>query len=189
MNPLIILIRGIPGSGKSYIAHELANKLGQGVILLDPDAIDLNSDDYARHIEQMKKDNVDPKLHAYRFLRGQAYQGIKEGKTIVWNQPFTNPEIFRKMTDNLYAQASQYRAPLRILVVEVEIDAELAKKRITSRKENGGHGPSEDTFNRFVRDYRTLANDGYETITVHGDNDVQASIQSIAEAIDNPVSH
>lgn len=183
MNPLIILIRGIPGSGKSYIAHELAHKLGSDVILLDPDTIDYDSQQYAQHVEQLTADGVDPKLHAYRFLRGMAYQGIKDGKVIIWNQPFTNLEIFHKMTHNLYAQAALHKTNLRMLVVEVEVDPVVAKQRIADRKQQGGHGPSGDTFNRFVGDYHSFSNDGYETITVHGEDDLQENVQSIMHAI------
>ena len=60
--------------------------------MLDPDATDYDSDEYKEHVKRQLADKVDPKLHPYRFLREQAYQGIKSKSIIIWNQPFTKSE-------------------------------------------------------------------------------------------------
>jgi predicted ABC-type ATPase len=179
----MILIRGLPGSGKSYIAAALQESLSGPVILLDPDTIDFSSSDYIHHSKTLKEEGVDESLHAYRYLRSQAYKGIAEGGTILWNQPFTNLEIFKKMTTNFYTQAAENGIDLRLLVVEVEVDPELAKKRVEDRKQAGGHGPSHKTFDRFVRDYHSFATDGYATVTVQGSSDVEESVAQILTAL------
>lgn len=181
--PILILVRGLPGSGKSHVADALGRQLGENVVLLDPDATDYESDEYLKHCENLKTEGVDPKLFAYRFLRAQAYQGIVDHKTIIWNQPFTNIDIFNKMVGRLKDQAAAYNAKLPILVVEVELDHKLAKDRVEKRKQAGGHGPSEDTLERFIADYRSFADDGYTTVTVQGSDEVQESVATIKNAL------
>lgn len=183
-HPIIILVRGLPGSGKTHIAFALREALGEhDVVMLDPDATDYESKEYAEHVAAQTAEGVDPKLHAYRFLRGQAYQGIAEHKIIMWNQPFTNLEIFNKMVANFKIQAEEHNVQLPILVVEVEINPEVAKQRVEARKAAGGHGPSDNTFTRFVNDYETFAPHGYTTVSVNGEDDVNSSVQAIIVAL------
>ncbi len=177
--PVLILVRGLPGSGKTYIASMLQSNIGQNVVMLDPDATDYDSDEYKEHVKRQLADKVDPKLHPYRFLREQAYQGIRSKSIIIWNQPFTNIEIFNKMTKGLSEYAKKHNTELKILVVEVETDPEVAINRIKERKQQGGHGPSEDTFKRFISDYQSVADQGYDVIRVSGQGDIGKSIERI----------
>lgn len=181
-NVLLIFIRGLPGSGKTYIADRLRSEIDDyDLVALDPDSIDYDSKEYAEHTAGLTKEGVDIALHPYRFLRGQAYEGIVAGKTIMWNQPFTNLEIFNKMVARLQNHAREHGVSLKILVVEVEIDPAVAKERIEHRRQIGGHGPSENTFARFVREYHSFA-DNYDTISVRG-NDVDGAVASIMSKV------
>ena len=185
-HPIMILIRGLPGSGKSYIAVELQKTIGiNRVVMLDPDTIDFESQAYIAHTRALTQEGVDDSLHAYRFLRGQAYKGIADHKIIIWNQPFTNLEIFNKMVANFNIQAVENHTHLKILVIEVESDQSLAKERVTQRKQAGGHGPSDETFNRFKNDYQTFATEGYNTVLVHGNSDVNTSVDAVMNALKN----
>lgn len=181
--PILIIIRGIPGSGKSFLTKKLVGSMQESVVMLDPDATDYDSAEYAEHVKQQEADGVDPKLHAYRFLRAQAHRGIENHDIIVWNQPFTNLEIFHKMMNNLRTHASEHNTSISLLVVEVEVDPEVAKNRVDTRKKAGGHGPSDDTFSRFVGDYKTYANEGFNTVVVNGEDPVDVSVDKITNAI------
>lgn len=182
--PTLILVRGLPGSGKSYLAIELQKLIGkEKVVMLDPDATDYDSTEYAEHVKAQTADGVDPKLHAYRFLRAKAHRGIASHKVIIWNQPFTNLEIFNKMVANLRAHAAEHDTYLPVLVVEVEIDHGIAKDRVAKRKQAGGHGPSDNTFTRFTNDYISFANHGYNTVTVDGKGDIATSVSLVMKAL------
>ena len=183
-HPLLLFVRGLPGSGKSYLTEQLAKAFDPAkLVVLDPDATDYDSPAYADHVKDQTEQGVDPKLHAYRYLRAQAYTGIAEYKVIIWNQPFTNLEIFNKMVANLKREADENHTELPILVVEVEVDPATAKSRVAARKQTGGHGPSDNTFSQRQADYFSFADRGYQTITVHGEDDVQTSVATILEAI------
>jgi predicted kinase len=182
--PAAIIIRGMPGSGKSYLAAALKRAIGDDlVVTLDPDATDYESQEYKAHVKAQIAEGVDPKLHAYRFLRAKAYKAIEERKIIIWNQAFTNLEIFNKMVGRLRYHASLHKVELPILVVEIDIHPATAKERIAARKRAGGHGVSDDTFARFTVDYRSFASEGFDTVTVHGEADVSDSVATVIEAI------
>lgn len=181
----MILVRGLPGSGKSYITAKLKDTLtNESVTVLDPDTVDTHSEQYQLHVQEQIAHGVDENLHLYRYLRGQAYEGIAAGSIIIWNQPFTNLDIFNKMVANFQIQADEHHVKLSVLVVEVDIDIETAKKRVQDRKQAGGHGPSQATFDRFVSDYKTFAHDGYQVIPVHG-NDAEAAVLAVMHALQN----
>jgi len=183
-HPIILLIRGLPGSGKSYLAKELEKTLGKDVtVMLDPDAINYDSQEYKDHVVSQTAEGVDPALHAYRFSRNKAYRGIADHKVVIWNQPFTNLEIFNKMVDRFKEQAEEQHVSLPILVVEVNVSAELAKQRVEQRKKQGGHGPSDNTFGRFVNDYKTFADEGYNVVAVQGDSDTAASVAIVMDRL------
>lgn len=187
-HPLLIIIRGLPGSGKTYIAERLQKALQErhgndSIVMLDPDATDYQSQAYLDHVQQQVKDNVDPVLHPYRFLRAQAYDGITSNKIIIWNQPFTSLDSFKKVTARLQEYAKEHKAEMPLLVVEVAIDPATAKERVNTRKKKGGHGPSDKTFERFVEDYASFAPEGYNTLTVRGDQDVNKAVGTIAATV------
>lgn len=181
---VMILMRGLPGSGKSYIASALAEAVDkESIVMLDPDATNYESEEYKKHTKQLTEEGVDASLHAYRFLRGKAYQGIVDHKVILWNQPFTNLEIFKKMIERMQDHALEHKSKLLILIVEVEADPKVAKERIAKRKTEGGHGPSDATFTRFVNDYFTFSHLGYSTVTVNGSDKVSTSVSTVMKAL------
>lgn len=182
--PILIFVRGLPGSGKTYLARALQKRIGQqNVVMLDPDATDYTSKEYIEHTRALSKEGVDQKLHAYRFLRAQAYDALASHGIVIWNQPFTNLEIFNKMVTNICIKAAEYNTEPLIVVVEVILDAKIAKRRVEKRKRLGGHGPSGATFARFVGDYHSFGQHGYDVVTVRGDADVEASISAIIETV------
>lgn len=180
---VLVFVRGIYGSGKSYLTRALERALRDDVVVLDPDAIDYESQTYKKHVEQQIEEGVEAALHAYRFLRARAYDGISNHKIIIWNQPFSNLEIFQKMIGRMQDHAAEQHVSLAILIVEVELDPALARERVTGRKQRGGHGPSDETFTRLVNDYASFSHLGFKTVSVDGGGDVNASVSSVLSAI------
>lgn len=181
--PILILVRGLPGSGKSYISRILAEKLGQKVCVLDPDATDYSSEEYKKMSDSLSAEGVDEKFYPYRFLRGQAYSGIEEDKVIIWNQAFTNLEMVQKTILNLQTFASEHSKQLQVVIVELEIDPEVAKRRVANRASGGGHDVDAETFNRFIADYKSFEGEGFKLVKVNGEDDASKLTDKVIEAL------
>ena len=185
-HPTLLLIRGLPGSGKSYLAKALRDTLGaDNVVLLDPDSTDYESQAYKDMSAALTAEGVEEKFHPYRFVRAQAYQGITDHKIVIWNQAFTNLDGFNKTVVNLQTYAADHGTTLPLLVVEVEVDHDTAKARVAERAAQGGHDVTEENFARFIGDYRSFADEGFTTVSVRGDDDVQTSAQAVLTALQN----
>lgn len=182
----MVIIRGLPGSGKTYLAAELQRVIDEeDLVVLDPDAVDQSSPDYADFSDTLTAEGIDLKFHLYRYSRAKAHEAIIERKLIVWNQPFMDFTGLQKTTNNLEAYAEENGTTLPVLIVEVEVDVPTAKARIDERKARGGHGPSDETFRaRFLDIYESFADKGYPTITVSGTDNVERSAAMIIDALD-----
>jgi len=181
----LIFIRGLPGSGKSFLAAELVRRLGaKRAVLLDPDAVDMTSAAYKDHVQQQISEGVEPKLHLYRFLRARAFNAIAAGRIVIWNQPFRDAEVFNNVVRRFKDFAKENSVELQLLIIEVEIDAELARQRVQQRKESGGHGPSGDMFDRFVREHTSFEGKGYKIVRVQGNDPVEVSANKVLSSIE-----
>ncbi|HEX3569058.1 MAG TPA: AAA family ATPase [Candidatus Saccharimonadales bacterium] len=182
-HPILILVRGLPGSGKSYLTDALRRELGERAEVLDPDAVDQNSGAYHAFVEEQTREGVDPKLHLYRWSRAKAYTAIEAHKIVIWNQAFTNLDIFRKMIDRLETHAAEHGTTLPVVVVEVEADSETAQRRIAERVHHGGHDVPKDTFARFITHYKSYANEGFHVVSVSGSAPVHESVAAVLDAL------
>jgi tRNA uridine 5-carbamoylmethylation protein Kti12 len=183
-HPILVLIRGVPGSGKSYLTVALREALGaDNMVVLDPDATDYTSKAYTDLSTSLTAEGVDAKFHPYRFLRAKAYDGITSNKIIVWNQPFTNLDGFNKTVINLQNYAKERNIQLPLLVVEVNVSTDVAKARVVTRRQEGGHGPSAELFERYINDYVSVSDQGYNTVAVNGEDDVAVSVAAVVKAL------
>jgi predicted ABC-type ATPase len=179
-----MLIRGLPGSGKSYLAVALQAALGEtNVLILDPDKIDLTSQDYLAFSETKTKEGVDEKFHPYRWSREQAYRAIEANKIIMWNQAFTNLDGLNKTVVNLQAYAEDQGTKLPLLIVEVEVAHDTAKARVAERAANGGHDVTEENFTRFINEYRSFSDEGFTIVSVNGEDDIKKSVKKVLDAL------
>lgn len=184
MQSTLILIRGIPGSGKSFIANALAESLGeQSVVLLDPDKIDMNGAAFQEYSSQLTADGVEKKFHPFRFLRQTGYDGMLAGKTVIWNQAFNDFAGFEVTVKRMLEFAQTNDITLKVLVVEVEVEGSIARSRIAARAAAGGHNVPEDKFDAFMSGYESFAGRGYDTVTVDGSDDVSRSVAIITQKL------
>ncbi|HEU4914284.1 MAG TPA: ATP-binding protein [Candidatus Saccharimonadales bacterium] len=184
VQPSLILIRGLPGSGKSSLASALADRLGrENVAILDPDHIDQDSAEYKSLCDQLTDEGVDPKFFPNRFLKAKGYQAIAANKVIIWNQAFTDFGGFSRSVASLQDYAAEHGTDLPALLVEVEIDPATAKERVRARSGRGGHSVPEDTFARFIADYQSFADKGHTAVIVNGNDSADASAATVLSAL------
>lgn len=177
---ILIMMRGLPGSGKSTIAQALQQNLGQDTtVVLDPDTIDFDSHDYQSLSASLIEEAVDIKLHPYRYLRARAYRSISAKKIVIWNQAFTNADLLDRTIKNLIAYAEERGQELPVLVVEVSIDPVVAKSRIAERVASGGHDVDNESLDRFVKGFENFTEHNYKMVTLNGTDSVDLNVEKI----------
>jgi predicted ABC-type ATPase len=182
--PTLIIIRGIPGSGKSFLTAALQDSLGkEKVVVLDPDAIDYSSSEYRQFSQQLSSEGVDTKFHPFRYSRSRAFDAIVKRKIIIWNQGFIDFGGFKKTVDSLQTYANEHDTTLPTLVVEVEVHHETAKSRIADRVAAGGHHVPDEALADYAQRYQSFADKGYVTVTVDGHDDIDMSVATVQQAL------
>jgi len=127
---MVILVIGLPGSGKSYFASKLAGKIAAGYI---------NSDRVRKNIPGRKTYSVKEKLAVYGEMLGQMKKTIKQNKNVVLDGTFYKKEvreIFRKEIEGkesldlieIRADESLIRERLKKYRPDSEADFEVYKK-------------------------------------------------------------
>lgn len=158
-SPLFIIIRGIPGSGKTDLAEYVQTKWDtSNLVVLDPDYVNQTDPDFLSYrSDQLATDEIykkesfenDPqlidKLVVSRYLLNQAKEAISTGKSVIWNQPWSIKYNILWTINEIQLSASE-QARVHPIIVELVIRESVARKRVESRKTRGGHGPSERTF-------------------------------------------
>lgn len=169
--PTLVIIRGIPGCGKTYLAQALrANLISDEVETLDPDLIDFSGNEYKSFVEQLsiEEPKLESKIYPYRYLLKKAKQALDQGKIVLWDQPFSNLQALEKTIKKLTGYVEEKGNNLKVLIVEIETPLSIAKERIRQRKIGGGHGPDEKTFENFVSTFKRADSLGYDTVSVDG---------------------
>lgn len=185
-DPILIIVRGIPGGGKSYITKSLVDILGiHNTLVLDPDQIDQKSAEYIEFSKELDNEGVDKKFHLYRFSRQQAYDAAVQKKITVWNQAFMDFNGLSLTIKRIEDVALEHHLTLKTLIVEVEIDPEVAKTRIADRKARGGHDVPDDALAHFVDRYESFEGKGYPIVTINGIDDVEKSVSAIVSSLND----
>jgi len=183
--PILVMIRGMPGSGKSYLASALQDLIGkEKVVLLDPDQIDKASKAYVDLSEALTAEGIEMKFHPNRFLKAKGFKAILAHQIIIWNQAFTDLGGFNRTIEPLQTFASEHSLKLPTLVVEVEVDHSVAKARIAKREAAGGHGVPEDAFARFASTYASFFDQGFNTVILDGQDDILISATTVKHALE-----
>jgi thymidylate kinase len=183
-NPILILIRGLPGSGKSYLASALQQTIGaDNVAILDPDKIDKTSKAYTDLCATLAAEGIEEKFFPNRFLKAEGYKAIDANQVIIWNQAFTDLHGFSRSMGALQEYATAHGKRLPELVVEVEVNPDVARSRVTDREKQGGHGVPDEAFTRFINTYQSFADKGFRTISVNGEDDIASSAATVLAAL------
>ena len=178
--PSLIIIRGIPGSGKTSIAIGLAEALGNNKVQpIDPDEIDVTSDAYRAFSHSLSAQGIDEKFHTYRYLNTKARQAVDAHQVIIWNQAFIDFKGLSITIERLREYAHGQGNELPVLVVDVVIDPVVARQRISTRATQDGRVIDEEVMERFIQNYVPLDGKLYPSIIVHGTDPIQQSVTSI----------
>jgi len=188
LEPRLIVIRGLPGSGKSTVASELQARMSNKTVLVDPDALDKDSEEYKQFSENLVKSqpSVSEKVHPFRYLLHSAETALKNGNTVIWNQPFTDLDNLEYTIAHLEKQhqGEEQNKPLPVLVVNMEVDPEIAWDRVDKRQSSGGHGMTREKFDSYQTKLQTLNGQfQHQALHVRAEQPVEATVEQVMNHI------
>ena len=128
---MIIVVLGLPGTGKSYFAEKLSDRLG---------AVHINSDKLRNALHARGKYTIDDKLHIYRVMAEKTDQALDQGKSVIVDATFYKHE----MIDLFMSLAKDRAAPIRF--IKIEADEALVRERLQKRRTD-----SEADFQVYVK--------------------------------------
>ncbi len=116
---MIIIVLGLPGTGKSYFAKKLSDRLG---------AVYINSDRLRNTLQSRGKYTVSDKLHIYRVMAKKTDQALDQGESVIVDATFYKHE----MIDLFVTLARDHASPIRF--IKVEADETLVRERLQERR-------------------------------------------------------
>jgi hypothetical protein len=160
--PVLILLRGLPGAGKSTLTKEIVSSFSiqTAVEVIDPDAI--TPDD--PHFQNFKAEDSEPdreKVLVYRYNSYRAIQFLTLKKIVIWDQVWSKLDglvlTVRKILGGLVGVGEDnFRLP--IFVMEIHYSAEQAYIRVEGRNRKGKDLPIH-IFEKYVNNFRHIESD------------------------------
>ncbi len=118
---MMIIVAGLPGSGKSFFAVRLADRLG---------ALHVNSDKVRHEMEARGNYSLSDKFRVYEEMISQAESGIRENLPVVVDATF----YLRSIRDMFYDLAGNWGIP--VFLMEVKAEEPLIKERLQKERED-----------------------------------------------------
>lgn len=112
---MIVIVAGLPGSGKSYFAEHLAERL---------EATYINSDRTRLTLRAAGKYSYEEKLNVYKAMLTQTAQVLEENKNVLVDATF----FHHTMREMFIRLAQGYNVPIRF--IEVVADEEVIRERL-----------------------------------------------------------
>lgn len=170
----LIMLRGIPGSGKTTLGDKIMESLGTR-------AIGLNPDDF-RYIDGKYDSSPTSGDQIFALLDKMAFDSLKCGKIVVWQRVWTTLKSY----DDLEDQIINKLHPNRLLLIEIDTPKNVAWERIVRRERLGGKQQiSPDEFDYYVNRYVSLRNNipENEFLSLKGEDSVERNSEIIIERL------
>ncbi len=120
-NSVLVMVMGLPGSGKSYFAKGLAKEI---------DAIYLGSDALRKELGLMGSYQFDNKLSVYDEMLKRAKKIEKSGKNLVLDATF----YLKKIRDPFFVLAKSLS--WKFSIIHIKADETLITKRLSKTRED-----------------------------------------------------
>jgi predicted kinase len=117
---MVVIVFGLPGSGKSFFASRLASMIN---------AYYIKSDRVRKEMLKKRNYSVKEKLSVYNAMLSQLIEAKKQNKNIVVDATFYKNEIRRNFINKAPANDS-------ILFIEVIADESLIRERLKKTRED-----------------------------------------------------
>ena len=117
---MIIVVFGLPGSGKSYFAKHLAEELSTSY---------LSSDTIRNEVLSSKSYSGDEKSRIYDIMLERCRALVKDGNSVILDATFFKKSVRQRAID-LASEIS-----CRIVFIEVWADEKIVKERVSKKRE------------------------------------------------------
>lgn len=135
---MLIIVRGLPGSGKSTLTKALSNNgIPSPTLVLDPDKVNKHSAEFCDHIKKQPT-NLPEKTLIYRMLLYQTIEALKEDVTVLWEQAWSWREGIEITIEKISRALCEQEQPI-ILIFELVLCINTAQKRVEERFRQGKH--------------------------------------------------
>jgi len=118
---MIIIVFGLPGSGKSYFASKLAERINARYV---------NSDVIRRELFDVRKYSREEKMNVYNAMFREMKKAILQNKSIVLDATFYKRSIRNKFIEVVNEIGK------RIIFIEIRAELKIITERLSRKREN-----------------------------------------------------
>lgn len=113
---MLVLIAGLPGSGKSFFGQRFAEAIG---------AVYLNSDNVRTEMSARGRYSDDDKLAVYKQLAASASDALKSGRDVIVDATFYRQSLRELVTKPALSLGAS------VYIIEVRADEAIVRKRLS----------------------------------------------------------
>lgn len=165
--PVLILLVGLPGTGKTTVAHALAAALPAWPVQI------VRTDVVRKELFPEPSYAAAENRFVYVATRQRVLAALGAGQTVIFDGT------------NLLAESRQWatwaatRCAARLLIVAVELDAATTRRRLAQRRAAGGDASDADwaIYQLLAREAQPIAE---PHVTIHSDARLAADVQRVA---------
>jgi predicted kinase len=167
--PAIIVVSGLPGTGKSYFCRRLAERLP--FLILESDAL-------RKQLFPVPTYSASESAHLFRTIYYLIEELIKKGIPVILDA--TN--LSERHRERIYNIAERLSA--RLILVRVEAPPELVQKRLKSRMEKSNNKDNSDAdWTVYQKMQTTVQKINRNHFTVDTSRDITPSLDKIVREI------
>ncbi|CAD5265128.1 MULTISPECIES: ATP-binding protein [unclassified Imperialibacter] len=137
---MMVIIAGLPGSGKTYLATRLAARLG---------AVHISSDRVRKTMGALGKYSPKDKLKVYSEMIKLTEKALRKGETVLVDATFYQ----QKVRDSFAELATELATPMA--VIEVWTAEKLARQRVSKHRDDSEAGV--ETYERMKAEFEEIA--------------------------------
>jgi predicted kinase len=165
--PVLIMLSGLPGTGKSYLANKLGERLP--FMIVESDAV-------RKQLFPRPSHSARENTSVFGVIHFIIADLLKNKISVIFDA--TNLEEKHRKT--VYKIAANEGA--RLVIIEVEAPVETVKKRLASRAQNQGNaGFSDATWSTYQKMQRTAEGINRPCHTVNTQGNIAAAIEKIVK--------
>jgi len=161
---MLILISGLPGTGKTRISRELASRLN---------AVHISSDSIRKKMLEKRTYSEEEKARVYSEMVSQVSNSLSEGKNVIADATFYKESLRKQMRE------AAEKAGTDFFLVECIISEEAARERISSRM----GGDSEAKYGEYLIVKKAFEPISEERIAIDTALPVKESVETILRSI------